>query len=293
MLNNGLARRVRKNPRLRPIGIAGYRLYARLRPAGDGPKLLANSIPKAGTHVLMSLLDAIPGMRFSGIHFAVTGATRPGGINELRELETLVNRLRPSHYMTGHIRHHPDTLAVLAQAQCRTIVSIRDPRAIALSAANYMRTNERHPLHARGLTELPELDDRLTAVIHGLAPSDTGPGFPSLAERLDRFLPWLDESGVFILRYEDLIGPQGGGSIERQRSLVIDILDFLGLPAEADVVEQVANSIYSTKSATFRRGQIDSWRDEMSPHHVELINELCKEQMLRLGYSSTGNEWPE
>lgn len=289
MLNNRLARKVRNNPRLRPLGIAGYQLYTRLRPAGTGPRVLANSIPKAGTHVLMSLLDAMPGVRFSGIHFAFTGASKPGGSNEqsLRELANLTDRLRPAHYMTGHIRHQPDILAVLAGAGCRTILSIRDPRAIALSAANYMRSNERHPLHTRGLAELPELDDRINAVINGVPPAGNGPGFPALAERLDRYLPWLDEPGVCVVRYEDLIGVHGGGSAEQQRTLVTEILQFLELPPDDAVVSRVADSIYSTQSATFRRGQIDSWRQEMAPRHVELINELCAPQMLRMGYSPT------
>lgn len=289
MLNNRLARKVRKNSRLRPLGIAGYQFYTRLRPAGTGPRILANSIPKAGTHLLMSLLDAMPGIRFSGIHFAFTGASKPGGSNErsLGELGTLMNRLRPAHYMTGHIRHQPDILAVLADAECKTIVSIRDPRAIALSAANYMRSNQRHPLHARVLAELPELDDRIDAVITGIPPTENGPGVPALAERLDRYLPWLDEPGVCVVRYEDLIGAQGGGSVQQQRTLVSDILRFLEMPAEDGVVGRVADSIYSTSSATFRRGQIDSWREEMPARQVALINESCAQQMLRMGYPAT------
>ncbi|MEJ7770627.1 MAG: sulfotransferase domain-containing protein, partial [Geodermatophilaceae bacterium] len=234
-------------------------------------------------------LDAMPGIRFSGMHFAFTGANKPGGSNEqsLAELETLVSRLRPAHYMTGHIRHQPDILAVLADAGCRTIVSIRDPRAIALSAANYMRSNQRHPLHARGLAELPELDDRINAVITGIPATDTEQGFPALAERLERYLPWLDEPGVCVVRYEDLIGVQGGGSEQRQRGLVADILRFLDLPVDDTVVDRVAESIYSTKSATFRLGQIDSWRQQMASRHIALINELCEPQMLRMGYPAS------
>lgn len=289
MLTSKLARRVRSNPRLRPIGIAGYRLYARLRPAGTGPTVLANSIPKAGTHVLMSLLDSVAGMRFAGTHFAYTGADRPGGSNEqsLRELRSLVHRLRPSQYMTGHIRHQPDIAAVLAEAGCRTILSIRDPRAIVLSAANYLHSNERHPLHARVLRDYPDLDHRIHAVVVGIPPTDDGPGIPGITQRLDRYLPWLSEPGVCIVRYEDLVGSQGGGSDQQQRIVVADVLRFLGLPAEDAEVDRVAGSVYSTKSATFRRGQVDSWREELAPGHVQLINEVCEQQLRQLGYSTT------
>lgn len=289
MLKSKLARRVRSNARLRPLGIAGYRLYVRLRPASNGPTVLANSIPKAGTHALMSLLDAIPGMRFSGEHFTFTGADRPGGSNEqsLRELAAMVGRLRPALYMTGHIRHQPDIVATLADAGCRTVVILRDPRAIALSAANYLRSNERHPLHSSILATYPELDDRVHAVITGIPPSVTSPGIPGLPQRLDRYIPWLDEPGVLVVRYEDLVGAQGGGEEQRQRVVVRDVLGFLGFPADDGMVGRVTESVYSTASATFRRGQIDSWRHELAPRQVEFVNQACEQQLLRLGYSTT------
>ncbi len=286
MLNSRLARKVRNSPALRPLGIAGYRLYTRLGPPRTGPRVLANSIPKAGTHVLMSLLDAIPAIQFSGIHFSFSGAGRPGGSHEesLAELRKVIRQLRSGQYMTGHIRHQEDISAVLSAVGCRTILSIRDPRAIALSAANFMHAHPRHPLYARSLSEFPNLDDRIRAVITGVPQRDNSPALPSLAERLDRFVPWLDEPGVCVVRYEDLIGAQGGGSARRQRMLVTDILRFLELAGRSAEVDRVAESIFSTTSATFRSGQIDSWREEMPSRFVELINERCEQQMRRMGY---------
>jgi len=64
-------------------------------------------------------------------------------------------------------------------------------------------------------------------------------------------------------------------------------LRFLDLPVDDAVVDRVAESIYSTKSATFRLGQIDSWRQQMASRHIALINELCEPQMLRMGYPAS------
>lgn len=286
MLKSKLARYVRTNPRLRPVGVAGYRLYHRLRPAGDGPRVLANSIPKAGTHVLMSLLDATPGMRFNGNHFAFTGDDRPGGSAEqsLRSLQSLTGQLRAGQYMTGHIRHRDDIAALLSDAGCRTLLSIRDPRAIALSAANYLHANPRHPLHSRVLAEYPELDDRIRAVIDGIPATASSPGIPALSHRLDRYLPWLDEPTAHVVRYEDLVGPQGGGSTDTQRATVAGLLTFLGLGTDDATLDTVCSSVYSTRSATFRSGQVDSWRSELSPEQAATINERCAAQLVRLGY---------
>lgn len=286
MLKSTLARYVRTNPRLRPLGVAGYRLYTRLGPSGDGPRVLANSIPKAGTHVLMSLLDATPGMRFNGNHFAFTGADRHGGSEgkSLQSLRSNTAQLRTGQYMTGHIRHRDDIVDVLAGAGVRTLLSIRDPRAIALSAANYLHANPRHPLHSRVLAEYPELDDRIRAVIDGIPATESSPGIPGLAERLDRYLPWLDEPAAHVVRYEDLVGAQGGGSTNTQRATVAGLLSFLGLDVDDAGLGTVCRSVYSTKSATFRSGQSDSWRAELAPEHAATINDRCAAQLTRLGY---------
>lgn len=214
--------------------------------------------------------------------------TKPGGSNEqsLAELETLVSRLRPAHYMTGHIRHQPDMLAVLADAGCRTIVSIRDRRAIALSAANYMRSNQRHPLNARGLAELPELDDRINAVITGIC--DRHRARFSRAGRTARALPAVAGRARGVCRALTGSDRRPGWRLRATPTRPgCRYLRFLDLPVDDAVVDRVAESIYSTKSATFRLGQIDSWRHQMSSRHMALINELCQPQMLRMGYPAS------
>lgn len=259
----------------------------RLRPGGDGPRVIANSIPKAGTHLLMSLLDAVPGMRFSGIHFGYGELTQPEDISASRRLEDLdrtLRRLGNAQYMMAHIRHRPDVVALLAAAGCNTLVCIRDPRDIALSWAAFLKSNSRHPLHERFMTDYPEHDDRLTAVITGVPSIPGRPALPSLRDHLDRFTGWLGEANGCVVRYEDLVGPRGGGTESAQLATVGRVLDFIGAAQADSDVAAVSGAVYSTKSATFRRGQIGSWRKELAPRHQALIQELCGDQLLALGY---------
>lgn len=290
VLSSPLARRIRRNRRLRPLGIAAYRVTMRLRPGGNGPRVIANSIPKAGTHLLMSTLDAVPGLRFSGMHFGYGELTSPEEVSarrRLADLDKAIGRLGTAQYMMGHIRCRPEVVALLAARGCRNLVCIRDPRDIALSWAMFLKSNTRHPLHARLMATYPDFDDLLQVVITG-APSGqnggpNGPELPSLSNHLDRYLGWLDEPDSCVVRYEDLIGPRGGGSEDAQLAAVERILQFIGA-AKAEQAA-VADSVYSTTSATFRRGQIGSWRAEMPARHQALIQERCGDQLQALGYS--------
>ena len=50
----------------------------------------------------------------------------------------------------------------------------------------------------------------------------------SIAERLDRYAGWLT-SGALVVRFEDLVGPDGGGEAESQREAVARLYDYVGL----------------------------------------------------------------
>ena len=55
------------SPVLRRIALPTYRAYTRHLRSGPGPRVLANGVPKGGTHLLTSLLDAFRGLRSRAI----------------------------------------------------------------------------------------------------------------------------------------------------------------------------------------------------------------------------------
>ena len=60
-------RRARRGAVLRRVGVPVYVRYRRLTAPRDGQPILVNSIPKAGTHLVSSMLDRLPGISFSGM----------------------------------------------------------------------------------------------------------------------------------------------------------------------------------------------------------------------------------
>jgi hypothetical protein len=67
----GIARTITESEHLRKVAFPAYRAYARAMVFYSGPRVLAVSVPKAGTHLLSNLLTNFPRLMFSGRHYAL------------------------------------------------------------------------------------------------------------------------------------------------------------------------------------------------------------------------------
>jgi hypothetical protein len=285
MAQGVIARRMRKGGWSREVGIAVYRGWARARPTRPGPRVFANSLPKAGTHLLMSMLDAMPGIHFSGRHFAFgVVPDEAGEAARLAELEAELAHVRRSQYMTAHVPYSESRANLLERHGATSLLALRDPRDVAVSLSMYIVNNPRHHMHQRFVTEFADVEARLRAVILGVPPTAESRGLVSLTDRIGRYLGWLDDPRTCTVRYEELLGPQGGGSRDDQVAAVERIIEHLGLQTSEMPVDTIVDTIYSTKSATFRAGRIGDWNDVMTPEHTVLMGEEWQRALQRMGY---------
>jgi len=93
---------------------------------------------------------------------------------------------------------------------------VRDPRDVAISLTHHImraRDGKKHQTLAMLATD----EDRYLAVICGCFGKETS-HFPLLpiSYLFERFESWFFEPDVLILRYEDIIGPRGGGDQIKQ-----------------------------------------------------------------------------
>lgn len=286
ILESRLAQRARRNPWIRPPAIAAYRAVDRIWPASQGPRVLANSMPKAGTHLLTSLLEGIPRMRF-GAH--VVSYLGKDGIGEDAEFEHLTRRLRllrDSHYISGHLAYDPDVEAVIRQAGVTMVTIVRDPRAQVISWAHYLLNNRHVPGREWVLENYPDMESLLPALVMGIGEPFVYPYLPDLGERFRRYSGWIDSEASIVLRFEDLVGSRGGGSDEAQIAATQRILRHLGYDESQVAAADVAANVFSPNSATFRAGQIDSWREELPEDLVAEANRLCGDHLQRWGYQA-------
>jgi hypothetical protein len=147
-----------------------------------------------------------------------------------------------------------------------------------------------HPLH-RYLAELSDDDARLLAMIE---PPDAAlsTSIPDVwkNDSFRTFLPWFDDPICKVIRFEDLVGEQGGGSRELQRQTITDVAAHMRVVLSPERVDEIAGSLFSDKSRTFRKGRIGDWPNQFKEHHKDAMKRQAGDVLIKMGYE-TGTDW--
>lgn len=286
-VNGRLARTLKASDLGRNFGVAAYRAAVNIGHKSDANPVLVNTLAKAGTHLVMALLDAFPQYRFSGRHFtfSVIDMELPDRELRLALLQKEVSKLRRGKYMTGHIAYHPEIAEYLDKTLLKKIYVVRDPRALVVSNAFYMKSYARHPLHETAIRRFSTDEEFIRASILGFEQDNGTRHLRPMSERIEAFAPWIeDDPRAFVIRFEDLIGASGGGSRETQVKLTEDLNEYLGLGADSKQIEAAADAAFDPRSATFRSGEVDGWRKHMTPELLDLVENECAPASARIGY---------
>ena len=267
-------------------------------------RVVANSIPKSGTHLLGRLLmllgcektslggirsHLVSGpyapikrlMRGRGAEKVTVGVVSPQQISR-RWLGRRLDKVAEDHFVTAHCVYTPELAGLFREKGMRTVCILRDPRDVAVSQMHYIKKTEDHFAHEAFLA-LPSDHERLLFAIRGghLGSRE----MLSLDERYRRFSGWGEEEGSVMVRFEDLVGPEGGGSAEAQRRAVGRVAEHLGLEADERALGRVQENLFGT-GKTFRKGQIGGWREEFTPEHERAAEEVAGPLLAELGYEA-------
>ena len=211
ILESRLAQRARRNPHVRPPLIAAYRAIDRTLPAPKGPRILANSMPKSGTHLLMSLLENLPKLRFAGHFVSYLGKDAIGEREEFTHLIRRLRLLRDSHYIGAHLTYDPAVERAVDEAGARMVTILRDPRSHILSWAHYLLATRHVPGREWVTDRYPDMASLLPALVRGIGVPGVYPYLPDVGERFRRYSGWRESDIGIAVRFEDLVGSRGGG----------------------------------------------------------------------------------
>jgi hypothetical protein len=261
-----------------------YRARARAQLWRTGPRIFVNSIPKAGTHLLTAELAKFGGLQNSYLHIENQAVrARPVARQDHFELdenlfESYVRQIRGSQYFSSHLHWSPELEEILQNKGVKSIFVVRDPRAILVSRFHYIMNLKRHFLHDFLIPYKAEPEVAYRILIEG---HDGDPFIWPLDKLLSGYADWDQSSSTQIIRFEDLVGPSGGGLVEKKRHTIQMIASHIGLAAvdAADIAQSA-----TTVTATLRKGQIDAWQDEMPVAVAKALERACGEQISRLGY---------
>jgi hypothetical protein len=192
-------------------------------------------------------------------------------------------------FVTAHARYHPLLQDLARDLAFRQILLLRDPRDIVVSNSFHMLQDTLNQHHGYYTDKLNNDGERLMTSIRGLE-GEPGKRLPSIAETLSGYLPWLDQPSILVVRFEDLIGPRGGGDPNKQLDEIERISGFVGRPLNREGAARIAGKMYARGSLTFRRGQAGDWRNHFSEAHKAAFEEVAGDLLERLGYIR-GAEW--
>lgn len=93
----------------------------------------------------------------------------------------------------------------------------------------------------------------------------------------------MHTKNVCVVRFEDLVGPQGGGSQEVQLDAMRKIANYLGIyPTDGELLG-IALKLFG-KFITLRAGQIGSWKSHFSEQHKKEFKRVAAQLLVDLGY---------
>ncbi len=205
------------------------------------------TVPKSGTHMLFELLSA----------FNLTN----GGPEQ--------DALSPQHfYFLSPYNTHTvarDFLRELVGLPQRgadhaffatpAVFMYRNPLDVVVSEAFYCHNPANSPV---GNALASEFGERLLQLI------GDDPLQGSLRYRMRRFEPWLRMRNVIPISFEELVGPEGGGTLIEQLKTIWSLQLKLHVPGSPAFY---AAAVFCEQTNTFRKGAINS--------HVEFFNDAC------------------
>jgi hypothetical protein len=126
--------------------------------------------------------------------------------------------------------------------------------------------------------------ERLKTAIEGTS------GQASIGEILDHMTGWLDSEACLVVRFEDLVGPEGGGEEATQMVTLKTMYDYIGLDVDEAWMKKLRDRLFSASTPTFRRGAIGGWRDHFDDETRALFKRVAGEALVRYGYEKD-DDW--
>lgn len=193
--------------------------------------------------------------------------------------------------------------------QLKKIIAIRDLRDVTVSIVSQIKKAPWPGMDAKlrkHFLALP-FDEQLFFVmnyeydIHVVAKTAPNSNQVSLIRIVEQVLEYMKDSNNLIIRYEHLVGAEGGGSMALQINELRKISEFIGANLSDHKLYDIASKLYGnffdpfTKGdfvhfqSTFAKGKIGSWKEVFTEEHKSVFKEKFGEALIELGYEQDMN----
>lgn len=239
------------------------------------------SVPKSGSHLIQKLL----------VQLSDRSNTSPADVEEYqtdiytfpphkRATNEAVNAAlssTPGRNIYAHFNFHEQMRSFTEQnPSYAKIIMVRDPRDVAVSLVHYIE-NE---LNA-ALTPEADFSEKLMFVIRSDGFLENS--LYNIRKEFDAALAWAQEPDVAVCRFENLCGPNGGGTAEKQKAEIKKIEKALGIHLSSSKRKKIMKNLWGD-TMTFRRGKRGTWQESFSEEHKRVFKERYGDILVRLGY---------
>ena len=227
------------------------------------------SIPKAGTHLLFRLAQAL-GYAAGGI-----SPMQPRGAHWYYLLHSNAHTTT-REFFRDELQRAPFGNRDHPFMRSPALFNYRNPLDILVSEANYWHIDGNSPLSV--VLGPLSFEERVARLI------DDGWLLESIRDRVGEYAAWLDCSNVIPVSFEEIVGGAGGGSDESLDALVWSLQLKLHVPGMPEHIRAAASD---RSSPTFREGRINGWRQALPSEAVRQIEALPQDFMDVFGYGAS------
>jgi hypothetical protein len=279
--------------------------------------LIAITMPKCGTHLILKCLDLlkIPGVEFPYQHKWQHEKLMPLAMEENAKMfpdffkgrfdtrqygpwpewlmHNMQNAKKDRRLFSDHWPYTPESEALFEQFSSAGFFMFRDPRDMLVSMAYFVHKGPGGLVADVNAVMFDFIDARKKSFVpwaHGI-----NLVYPLLydygvTDFYKLYLKWIGASKFLAVKFEDLVGPKGGGTLEAQLSTIKQIVQHLGIQRSDEFISNVAQNLFG-ESATFREGKIGGWRNHFTQEMIDAYKKVpgACQLLIDLGYEKDAN----
>ena len=255
-----------------------------------GRPVFINSLPKSGTHLVTKIMEALPQEKYAGwINWGDNDFYSP---QKKQQLISDFTSLPRGCYLVGHVIANQQIFDILKEKDYRSVIIIRDPRDRVISLMHHALNVPEYRFHDF-FKSLKSDKEKLRYSIKGVeakfSNNENAPLDP-IDKIYESYLDWFDQPFNLVVKYEDLVGAHGGGSDELQIETTGKIIQHIGCEITPGQVEEITKGLYSRESKTFRKGQIQAWKQIFDLELKDFFKKETGDLLITLGYEKD-NSW--
>lgn len=111
----------------------------------------------------------------------------------------------------------------------------------------------------------------------------SSPGIKGINEFYKTYLGWKTQKDICFIKFENLVGPNGGGNLAAQLSEIKKISKHLNIAITDLEVSQIAKKLFGD-AHTFRKGKIGSWKEHFTSEHKKAFKKNAGNLLIELDY---------